>query len=76
MSTGAEQGHAHASWNGLPKKHYRETFGQYLRRITLEQEFAISQAARLIGVMPRSIFDSYIPPEPEPDRSASGEHAT
>jgi hypothetical protein len=48
-------------WHGLPKKRYGETFGQYLRRITPEQEFAMTMSARAIAVMPRSIFESYIP---------------
>jgi hypothetical protein len=48
-------------WHGLPKKRYGETFGQYLRRISPEQEFAMTMSARAVGVMPRSIFDSYIP---------------
>lgn len=55
-------------WHGVPMKRYGETYGQYTRRITPEQEFQISRAARFIGVMPRSIFDSYIQMEPDTER--------
>lgn len=55
---------------GLPPKRAGESFGSYLQRITPEQEFAMSKAARFIGVVPRSIFEFYIPGEAE-----SGDHA-
>jgi hypothetical protein len=54
-------------WHALPKKRYGETFGQYLRRISPEQEFAMTVSARAIGVMPRSIFESYIPTLEDPE---------
>ena len=52
-------------WGGLPRKRYGETFGDYLRRITPEQESLMSLKGRAIGVLPRSIFDSYLPVERE-----------
>jgi len=50
-------------WGGLPRKRSGESFGDYLRRITPEQEFLMSAKGRAIGVLPRSIFDSYLPQE-------------
>lgn len=44
---------------GYPRKREGETYTRYWRRLTPEQELAISRAARWIGVSPRSIFDSY-----------------
>lgn len=53
-------------WHGaIPKKRYGEHYSTYLRRITPEQEAMIARQARWIGVTPRSIWDSYIPEEPE-----------
>lgn len=64
--SGKHQGPANgASWHGLPLKQRGETFGEYRDRITTEQEIALVKAARLIGVQPRSIFESYIPNVPE-----------
>lgn len=60
-------------WHGVPKKRYGETFGQYLRGITPEQEFQISKSDRFIGVIPRSIFDSYIQMEDSEGNSAAGQ---
>jgi len=65
MTADDSQSAADTMWHGIPKKRYGETFGQYLRRITPEQEFSITVSARAIGVMPRSIFDSHLPEEPD-----------
>lgn len=70
MSTARDQGGSR-DWHGLPLKRHGETFGQYRDRITVEQEIAMTKAARLIGVQPRSIFESYIPVEPLPPNGGS-----
>jgi hypothetical protein len=59
------------NWRGLPMKRPGETFGQYRDRITVEQEIAITKAARMIGVQPRSIFESYLPTEPRAEGQTS-----
>jgi len=62
MPADTDQGSASSTGAGLPKKRRGETFGQYLQRITPEEEHAVGMSARWIGVTPRSIFESYIRP--------------
>ena len=76
MELNKGEGAADNTWHGVPKKRYGETYGQYLRRITPQQEYAISMSARAIHVLPRSLFDSYIPTETDADESGPAEGAT
>jgi hypothetical protein len=63
----------HTMRQGVTKKRPGETYGQYLGRITAAEEYGISMAARVIGVTPRSIFESYIPIEADSPESPSAE---